>query len=79
MMKNINTIIFDLGGVLVDWRPRFIYENVFDSPEKIDWFLANICTLDWNERQDAGYPIAKAVEEKSKGISGMGKGDPTLL
>ena len=66
MMKNINTIIFDLGGVLVDWRPRFIYENVFDSPEKIDWFLANICTLDWNERQDAGYPIAKAVEEKVK-------------
>jgi 2-haloacid dehalogenase len=65
-MGKIDTIIFDLGGVLIDWRPRFIYESVFDSPEKIDWFLANICTLDWNERQDAGYPIAKAVEEKVK-------------
>ncbi|HEX7847861.1 MAG TPA: HAD family phosphatase [Chitinophagaceae bacterium] len=60
----INTIIFDLGGVLIDWSPRYVYEHVFDSPEKTDWFLENICTLDWNERQDAGYPIAKAVEEK---------------
>ena len=63
-MSNINTIIFDLGGVLIDWRPRFVYEGVFESPEKLDWFFENVCTLDWNERQDAGYPIATAVEEK---------------
>lgn len=63
-MNTVDTIIFDLGGVLIDWSPRYVYENVFDSPEKTDWFLQNICTLDWNEQQDAGYPIAKAVEEK---------------
>jgi 2-haloacid dehalogenase len=63
MPSNINTIIFDLGAVLIDWNPRYIYRSVFDSEEKIDWFLENICTGDWNENQDAGYPIAKATEE----------------
>ncbi len=59
-----NTIIFDLGGVLIDWNPRYLYQQVFDSAEKTEWFIENVCTLDWNEQQDAGYPIAKAVEEK---------------
>jgi 2-haloacid dehalogenase len=63
-MKPINTVIFDLGGVLINWEPRYVYKNVFDSQEKLDWFFENVCTLDWNEQQDAGYPIAKAVEEK---------------
>lgn len=63
-MKPITTVIFDLGGVLINWEPRYVYRNVFDSQEKLDWFFENVCTLDWNEQQDAGYPIAKAVEEK---------------
>ncbi len=63
-MQKVNTIIFDLGGVLIDWNPRYLYQQVFDSAEKTEWFIENICTLDWNEQQDAGYPIAKAVEEK---------------
>ncbi len=63
-MQHTNTIIFDLGGVLIDWNPRYLYQQVFDSAEKTEWFIENVCTLDWNEQQDAGYPIAKAVEEK---------------
>lgn len=64
-MSSINRIIFDLGGVLIDWNPKYIFdEHYFDSVEKRDHFLEHICTLDWNEQQDAGYPIAKAVEEK---------------
>ncbi|MBI5857976.1 MAG: HAD family phosphatase [Sphingobacteriales bacterium] len=63
-MGNINTIIFDLGGVLIDWNPRYVYRTIFDSEEKVEWFLQHICTMDWNEKQDEGYPIAKAVEEK---------------
>ena len=62
-MNNINTIIFDLGGVLIDWDPRKVYRTVFKTEEEIDWFFENICTSDWNENQDAGYPIAKATEE----------------
>jgi len=63
MPSNINSIIFDLGAVLIDWNPRYVYRSVFDSDEKIEWFLKNICTSDWNENQDAGYSIAKATEE----------------
>lgn len=63
-MAGINTIIFDLGNVLIDWNPRYVYRTVFDTEEESEWFLQNICTLDWNEKQDAGYLIATAVEEK---------------
>lgn len=62
-MANINTIVFDLGGVLIDWNPRFVYRTIFNTEGEIDWFFENICTHDWNEQQDAGYPIAKATEE----------------
>lgn len=63
-MPDKKVIIFDLGGVLIDWNPRYVYHAVFDDKEKAEWFLTHICSLDWNERQDAGYLIADAVEEK---------------
>ena len=64
-MKNINTIIFDLGGVLIDWNPEYVYLDVFEGDrEKMKWFFDNICTHDWNENQDAGYSLAKATEER---------------
>ena len=64
-MADINTIIFDLGGVLIDWNPRYVFhDDYFDSIEKRDYFFENICTSGWNENQDAGYPIAKATEER---------------
>ena len=62
-MKKINTVIFDLGGVLIDWNPRYVYRTIFKTEEEINWFFENITTHDWNENQDAGYPIAKATEE----------------
>ena len=40
-----------------------MYRSIFDSEEKIDWFFDNICTHDWNENQDAGYPLSEATEE----------------
>ncbi len=64
-MKHIDTIIFDLGGVLIDWNPEYVYLNVFNGDrKKMQWFFDNICTHDWNENQDAGYPLAKATEER---------------
>jgi 2-haloacid dehalogenase len=65
MMNNsINTIIFDLGGVLIDWNPKYVFdENYFDSLEKRDYFFANICTHDWNEQQDAGRSVVEATQE----------------
>jgi 2-haloacid dehalogenase len=61
--KSIDTIIFDLGGVLIDWNPKYVYEHYFDSPEKHQFFFENICTSDWNEEQDAGRSIVEATQE----------------
>lgn len=61
----INTIIFDLGGVLIDWNPDYVFDkSYFESQEQREFFFQNVCTPDWNENQDAGYPISKATEEK---------------
>jgi 2-haloacid dehalogenase len=63
MPTKINTIIFDLGAVLIDWNPRYMYRKIFKTEEEMEWFLENITTGDWNENQDAGYPLHKATEE----------------
>ena len=63
MNNSYDTIIFDLGGVLIDWNPRYVYRTIFKTEEEIDWFFENVATHDWNENQDAGYPIALATEE----------------
>lgn len=63
-MNAINTIIFDLGGVLIDWNPRYVFDdNYFDSEEKRAYFFNHICTNDWNEEQDAGRSIVTATQE----------------
>ena len=61
----IETIIFDLGGVLVDWNPEYVYLNEFNGDrKKMQWFFDNICTSSWNEEQDGGYLMADATEER---------------
>ncbi len=66
-MNEIKNIIFDLGGVLIDWNPEYVYLEVFEGDrKKMEWFFEEICTMDWNENQDAGYPIEQATEERVK-------------
>ena len=63
----MKTIIFDLGGVLVDWNPEYVYLNEFDGDrKKMNWFFDNICTSDWNEEQDGGKLIKIATKERIK-------------
>lgn len=57
----IDTVVFDLGGVLIDWNPRYLYRQLFDDEAAMERFLAEVCTGAWNERQDAGRPWAEAV------------------
>jgi 2-haloacid dehalogenase len=65
MNNTINTIIFDLGGVLIDWNPEYVYLKEFRGDRaKMDWFLNEICAWEWNANQDAGYPLQKATEER---------------
>jgi 2-haloacid dehalogenase len=61
--SGIDTIIFDLGGVLIDWNPRHLYRKIFKTEEEIDWFLQNVCTSEWNEQQDAGRSFVEATNE----------------
>lgn len=61
----VEAIIWDLGGVLIDWKTTYVFdEHYFDSLKKRDYFFEQVCTSDWNENQDAGYPIAQATAEK---------------
>lgn len=61
MKELITTVVFDLGGVLIDWNPRHVYRELFDDDEQMEWFLANICTSEWNARQDAGRTFEEAT------------------
>ncbi len=60
LLKNI---IFDLGGVLIDWNPKYVYRKVFHTEEATNYFLDNICSFHWNEQQDAGRTIVEAEAE----------------
>jgi len=61
----ITTIIFDLGGVLVDWKPEYLYREIFNKDEKkVRWFLDTVCTSEWNIEQDGGRTIEEAVNTK---------------
>jgi 2-haloacid dehalogenase len=56
------TVVFDLGGVLVDWDPRYVYRQLFDDPDEMESFLAEVTTAEWNAHQDAGRPWAEGIE-----------------
>jgi 2-haloacid dehalogenase len=63
-MKTVPSIaVFDLGGVLVDWNPRYLYRKLFDGDEDaMEHFLATVCTGSWNAEQDAGRTFAEGCE-----------------
>ena len=58
----IKNVVFDLGGVLVDWNPRYLYRKIFSSEEQVEEFLSNVCTMEWNAQQDAGRTMVEATE-----------------
>ena len=49
-------VVFDLGGVLVDWNPRYLYRKLFDDEAEMDWFLSEVCTMEWHHAHDLGVP-----------------------
>jgi len=58
------TLIFDLGGVLIDWNPRFLYRQLLSSEREVEDFLTRVCPHAWNEEMDAGKPFAEGVAER---------------
>ena len=59
-------LIFDFGKVLIDWDPHYLYDPYFGDRSRTDWFLENICTMEWNTQMDGGKPFAVGVAELSK-------------
>jgi 2-haloacid dehalogenase len=67
----VKAVVFDLGGVLVDWNPRYVFkDDYFKSEEERLFFFDKVCTAEWNENQDAGYSISAATEEKIREFPG---------
>jgi len=60
-----DTVIFDLGGVLIDWNPRYLYRHLFDDESSMEQFLAEVCDGQWNEQQDAGRSWDEAIRLRS--------------
>jgi 2-haloacid dehalogenase len=60
---NINTLVFDLGGVLLDWNPEYLYNKIIPDEKERQWFLSTICTGDWNELQDGGRSLQEGTED----------------
>jgi 2-haloacid dehalogenase len=59
----VKTVVFDLGGVLIDWDPRYLYRKLLDDEAAVEEFLATVCTPEWNAEQDRGRPFAEGVAE----------------
>jgi 2-haloacid dehalogenase len=54
----IQAVVFDIGGVLLDWNPRHLYRKLFDDEDAMNQFLEEVCTLDWHAAHDRGTPFA---------------------
>jgi len=57
----IKNIIFDFGGVLVDWNPRYLFRDYFQNENEMEYFLHHICTDEWNLEQDRGRPLSEGT------------------
>lgn len=61
-MTKIKNIVFDFGGVLIDWNPAYLYNKEFEDESEMNYFLENICNSDWNVQQDAGRSLTEATK-----------------
>jgi 2-haloacid dehalogenase len=57
-----SAVVFDLGGVLIDWNPRHLYRQLFRDPGEMEDFLARICTDDWHRAHDLGADITASCQ-----------------
>ena len=63
-MPQPTTVVFDLGGVLIDWDPRYAYRALGGTEAEIEHFLEHVAVSEWNRQMDAGKPFAQAIEER---------------
>lgn len=58
-------VVFDIGGVLIDWNPAYLYRKLLPDEGSVARFLAEVCTSSWNEQFDAGTLFAEGIAERS--------------
>jgi 2-haloacid dehalogenase len=59
----IEAVVFDIGGVLLDWNPRYLYRKLFDDEQEMERFLGEVCTLEWHDAHDRGMPFEPSCAE----------------
>ncbi len=62
----IRAVVFDLGGVLIDWDPRHVYRDLFGDPAEMERFLAEVCTQDWHRAHDLGADVRVSCERLAR-------------
>jgi 2-haloacid dehalogenase len=62
----VEAVVFDLGGVLIDWDPRYLYRKLFRDPAEMEQFLGAVCTQDWHEQHDRGRPMSETIPELTR-------------
>ena len=60
--NSIKNVIFDFGGVVMDWNPHYFFKDYFNDDDKMEFFLKNIATDEWNAEQDRGRTLAEGTE-----------------
>ncbi len=60
-VARIDTVVFDLGDVLIPWNPRRLYRKLFPDEASMEKFLAEVCTMEWNNEQDRGRTIEEGT------------------
>lgn len=60
---SVSAVVFDVGGVLLDWDPRYLYRRLLPDEQAVEWFLREVCTQEWNMEQDHGRSWAEAVAQ----------------
>jgi 2-haloacid dehalogenase len=64
--QEISAVVFDLGGVLIDWDPRHLYRELFADPAEMEDFLGRICTPEWHRAHDLGDDITESCERLAR-------------
>lgn len=61
--SQITAVVFDLGGVLIDWNPRHLYRQLIPDQDELDHFLSRVCTKEWHLAHDRGVDTEQSCRE----------------